>query len=98
MYVLGFNLTPNRGDCLSVLGIAREVAALSGQALVVPEIDATVSGGTDTVQVELTAGRGLRALRLAPDPRSERRGRSRRSGCANGCDALVCVRSTRSST
>ena len=56
--VLGFNLTPNRGDCLSVLGIAREVAALTGQALLVPEVDATVSGGTDTVQVELTAGAG----------------------------------------
>jgi phenylalanyl-tRNA synthetase beta chain len=28
--VLTFKLTPNRADCLSVLGIAREVAALSG--------------------------------------------------------------------
>ena len=29
-YVLEFELTPNRGDCLSVLGIAREVSALTG--------------------------------------------------------------------
>lgn len=29
-YVFEFELTPNRGDCLSVLGIAREVAALTG--------------------------------------------------------------------
>lgn len=29
-------LTPNRGDCLSVLGIAREVAALTGAPLVLP--------------------------------------------------------------
>jgi len=31
--VLSFKLTPNRADCLSVLGIAREVAALTGAAL-----------------------------------------------------------------
>jgi phenylalanyl-tRNA synthetase beta chain len=31
--VLDFALTPNRGDCLSVLGIAREVAALTGSRL-----------------------------------------------------------------
>lgn len=29
-FVLEFELTPNRGDCLSVLGIAREVSALTG--------------------------------------------------------------------
>jgi phenylalanyl-tRNA synthetase beta chain len=31
--VLDINVTPNRGDCFSVRGIAREVAALSGAAL-----------------------------------------------------------------
>ncbi len=30
---LEIKLTPNRGDCLSVLGVAREVAALTGKAL-----------------------------------------------------------------
>jgi phenylalanyl-tRNA synthetase beta chain len=34
--VLTFKLTPNRADCLSVLGIAREVAALTGAALKAP--------------------------------------------------------------
>jgi phenylalanyl-tRNA synthetase beta chain len=34
--VLSFKLTPNRADCLSVLGIAREVAALTGAALKAP--------------------------------------------------------------
>ncbi len=28
--VIEFSITPNRGDCLSVLGIAREIAALTG--------------------------------------------------------------------
>lgn len=32
-FVLEFELTPNRGDCLSVLGIAREVAALTHNKL-----------------------------------------------------------------
>ena len=27
--ILDVNLTPNRGDCMSVLGVAREVAALA---------------------------------------------------------------------
>jgi len=56
--VLGFNLTPNRGDCLSVLGIAREAAAQAGEALVVPAIAPVAAGAADTVPVELTAGAG----------------------------------------
>ena len=39
-HVLGFSLTPNRGDCLSVLGIAREVSALTGAKLKAPDIKA----------------------------------------------------------
>jgi len=31
--VLELGITPNRGDCLSILGIARELAALTGQRL-----------------------------------------------------------------
>ena len=34
--VLTFKLTPNRADCLSILGIAREVAALTGAVLKAP--------------------------------------------------------------
>ncbi len=36
--VLDLEVTPNRPDCLCVIGIAREVAALTGQKLHVPEI------------------------------------------------------------
>jgi len=36
--VLEVAITPNRGDCLSVLGVAREVAALTGAKLRFPEI------------------------------------------------------------
>ena len=34
--ILEVNLTPNRGDCMSVLGVAREVAALTGTKLTGP--------------------------------------------------------------
>ena len=37
--ILEVNLTPNRGDCMSVLGVAREVAALTGQPLTGPALD-----------------------------------------------------------
>ena len=36
--VLDLDITPNRPDCLSVVGIAREVATLSGESLHIPEI------------------------------------------------------------
>jgi phenylalanyl-tRNA synthetase beta chain len=37
--VLTLKLTPNRGDCLSVLGVARELAAITGVPLQAPAID-----------------------------------------------------------
>jgi phenylalanyl-tRNA synthetase beta chain len=36
--VLDLDVTPNRPDCLSVIGIAREIAALTGEQLRLPEI------------------------------------------------------------
>lgn len=35
--LLEIGVTPNRGDCLSMLGVAREVAAICGSALRVPD-------------------------------------------------------------
>jgi len=35
-WILDVNVTPNRSDCLCVIGIAREVAALTGQPLRIP--------------------------------------------------------------
>lgn len=50
-------VTPNRPDCLSVIGIAREVAALTGQSLHIPEptypeSDSSISG---QVTIEIKA-------------------------------------------
>jgi len=37
--VLDIDITPNRPDCLSVVGIAREIAALTGESLRLPVIE-----------------------------------------------------------
>jgi len=37
--VLDLDITPNRPDCLSVIGIAREIAALTGESLRLPDVD-----------------------------------------------------------
>jgi phenylalanyl-tRNA synthetase beta chain len=39
-HILTLKLTPNRADCLSILGVAREVAALTGAPLEMPRIEA----------------------------------------------------------
>ncbi len=47
-YLIEVDLTPNRGDCLSTLGLAREVSVLHEVALNTPAIEA-VAAQTDTV-------------------------------------------------
>ncbi|MDR2488306.1 MAG: phenylalanine--tRNA ligase subunit beta [Desulfovibrio sp.] len=42
--VLDIAVTPNRGDCLSVLGLAREVAAMTGLPLTMPALRMVESG------------------------------------------------------
>ncbi len=37
-YILDLDLTPNRGDCLGMINLAREVAALSGSSLQLPTV------------------------------------------------------------
>jgi len=53
--VLEFSLTPNRGDCLSVAGIAREVAALNNCRLRAPSIRPVTAAGDRQRMVRLEA-------------------------------------------
>jgi len=46
-------LTPNRGDCLGVLGIAREVGVINDMALTRPAIEAVTASIDDTLPVTL---------------------------------------------
>ena len=50
---IDLDLTPNRGDCFSVLGIARDLAALTGATLKEVEIDSVSASDDSTVPVEL---------------------------------------------
>ncbi len=97
--ILDLGVTPNRGDCLSVLGIAREVAALTGARL---RLKAAA-----VAEDEIDAGRLARVAVEAPDlcPRycaRVLRGLRDRAVAAVDADAARdgrdCGRSTTSST
>lgn len=51
-------LTPNRADCLSVLGIAREVAALTGKKLTPPATSPVPAGSEIVFPVKISAPAG----------------------------------------
>lgn len=53
--VVEIGLTPNRGDCLSMLGVAREVAALGGHALPGPQVPEVAATRPDAPRVVLEA-------------------------------------------
>lgn len=54
--IIEVDLTPNRSDCLSIKGIAREVGVLNRAPVKAPEIDAVVPSIEDTLSVALNAG------------------------------------------
>ncbi|HEY5622997.1 MAG TPA: phenylalanine--tRNA ligase subunit beta [Gammaproteobacteria bacterium] len=56
--VLDIDLTPNRGDCFSVLGIAREIAATQSLELRLPVRPVIVASNDATFDVRLEAGHG----------------------------------------
>ena len=76
--LLDFEVTPNRPDCLSFLGIAREVRALTGAELRMPACDVEESGPPtgDAVAIDIEdaegcpryVGRVIRNLRIGPSP------------------------------
>ncbi|MDR9433270.1 MAG: phenylalanine--tRNA ligase subunit beta [Spiribacter sp.] len=53
--VIEIELTPNRSDCFSMVGVAREVSVLSGQTLPTPSVAAVSSAIKDTRNVTLHA-------------------------------------------
>jgi phenylalanyl-tRNA synthetase beta chain len=70
-------LTPNKADCLSVLGVAREVAALTGTPLIMPEQHVVEVTLQETLPVKISApdlcgrftGRVIRGVNAkAPTP------------------------------
>ncbi|MDR3477627.1 MAG: phenylalanine--tRNA ligase subunit beta [Gammaproteobacteria bacterium] len=87
-YLLDVSITPNRGDCLSIRGMANEVAALTESALIThktPEIITTIK---DVLPVTISAekecpryvGRVIRAVRADASSPVWLQERLRRSG------------------
>ena len=77
-YIFDISVTANRADCQSVLGIAREVAAVLGKPLKMPATDYTVSDTTDdrlSITVEAPdlcpryIGHYVRNITPGPSPR-----------------------------
>ena len=56
--VLTLKLTPNRADCLSVLGVAREVTALTGAKLEAPRIEPVPAKSQARHAVKISAPEG----------------------------------------
>ncbi len=80
-------LTPNKADCLSVLGVAREVSALTGTPLKAPTYEAVKVTIADTLPVRVSASdlcgrfsgriiRGLNAKASTPEWMKQRLERS----------------------
>jgi phenylalanyl-tRNA synthetase beta chain len=71
-------VTPNRGDCLGIAGIAREVAALTGASLTTPPVSATKKDASINKRVALTiekaklcarySARIVDEVRMGPSP------------------------------
>ena len=54
-HIIDIDLTPNRGDCLSVQGIARELHALTGEKLIGPALKSVKATSKHIVQLEIQA-------------------------------------------
>ncbi len=76
--VFDVDVKPNRGDALSILGLAREVAAATGATLRWPDISVAESGDAtadhvsvdvqDTTRCPRFVGRYLEGIRIGPTP------------------------------
>ncbi len=74
--IMEIEVTPNRADCLSIIGIAREVAAICGKKLKVPKIPSFrgKSGVGASIQIQdkrqclRYLGRVIKNVKVGPSP------------------------------
>jgi phenylalanyl-tRNA synthetase beta chain len=77
-YIMELDLTPNRGDCLGVINLAREVAALNGKELRIPQVKIKENRENinDYIKVEIAApdlcpryaARMIKNVEIKPSP------------------------------
>ena len=75
---LDFEMMSNRGDCTCHVGLAREIAAMSGRSLVLPDVTVTANGGPVDEQITvvneapdacpLYTARVIRDVQVGPSP------------------------------
>ncbi len=76
--VLDLELTPNRPDCLGIVGVARDVAALTGETLTTPSLDYETAGPDVDALAKVTVVDGdlsprylggvIRNVKIGPSP------------------------------
>ncbi|QWR76509.1 phenylalanine--tRNA ligase subunit beta [Candidatus Magnetomonas plexicatena] len=74
--VLEINVTPNRGDCLSILGLARELSAITGRPIKLKNIDNTVADKSEEISIEIAdtdlckrySGKIIRRVKVTQSP------------------------------
>jgi len=96
--VIEVDLTPNRSDCLSMQGIARDVGVLNRVPLTPPQIETVAADNKETVEVSLEAGaacprymgRVIRGIDLSKPSPNWMQERLRRAGLRS-IDAVVDV-------
>ena len=79
--LLEIDLTPNRGDCLSLIGVAREVSALTGAKIKMPDVAPPGKSGIDNFKVAIAnkeacpryTAREITGIKVAPSPIKIRR-------------------------
>ncbi|GFO71602.1 phenylalanyl-tRNA synthetase beta chain [Bathymodiolus japonicus methanotrophic gill symbiont] len=86
--IIEVDLTPNRADCLSVEGVAREVALLNDMQFIVPAVEAVAVEHQETLSVKVSApeacprylGRLIKGVNPTAEPPVWMQERLRRSG------------------
>ncbi len=56
--VLQIEVTTNRPDCLSILGLAQEVSALTGKKIKFPAVKKSISGANKEIKIEIQDKKG----------------------------------------
>ena len=85
--MLEVNATPNRGDCMSVFGIARDYAAAQERRYLTARVEPVRGARHRRVPGDHRSIRRLPGVRVARDSRREGRCAHRPRGCASGCAA-----------
>lgn len=76
-HIFDIEVTSNRGDCLSHLGVAREISAFSNKSITMPRSrsDQPESGNTNLVMIEIPSlchrftARIIRNVKIGPSPK-----------------------------